>query len=246
MSAASFALDNLVALVDCNGIQADGAIVLEMEPVAEKWRAFGWETSEIDGNDMDAIVDALRGARSRNRPPEGDRAAHLAGHGACRRIETARAGAFRPGRAARMGRSRRGTGDREAELRPIRLEPARHAALGHGRGRAGRRRERRSAVRAGAGRRSAARGPTSSGSPPISANTPTSCPSATPSPTASSMSAWRSRTWSPSRPAWRAPGYIPYCTTYGVFATPARLRLHRHRLRAQRAQREDHSPDCPA
>lgn len=63
MSGASFGLDNLVALVDCNGIQADGAIVLDMEPVAAKWRAFGWETQEIDGNDMAAIVGALQAAR---------------------------------------------------------------------------------------------------------------------------------------------------------------------------------------
>jgi transketolase len=63
MSAASFRLDNLVALVDCNGIQADGKVVLDMEPVGEKWRAFGWETQEIDGNDMDAIVKALHAAR---------------------------------------------------------------------------------------------------------------------------------------------------------------------------------------
>jgi transketolase len=70
MAASSFALDGLVALVDCNGIQADGAIVLRIEPVAEKWRAFGWDTVEIDGNAMDAIVDALRGARTRNRRPK--------------------------------------------------------------------------------------------------------------------------------------------------------------------------------
>ncbi len=70
MAAGHFGLDNLVALVDCNGIQADGALVLDMEPVAEKWRAFGWETAEIDGNDMDQIVNALRGARSRTRRPK--------------------------------------------------------------------------------------------------------------------------------------------------------------------------------
>ena len=64
MSASHFGLDNLVALIDCNGIQADGPVVLDMEPVADKWRAFGWETHEIDGNDMAAVVDALRGARS--------------------------------------------------------------------------------------------------------------------------------------------------------------------------------------
>lgn len=65
MSGAHFKLDNLIALVDCNGIQADGAIVLDMEPVAEKWRAFGWETQEIDGNDLAAIVAALSAARLR-------------------------------------------------------------------------------------------------------------------------------------------------------------------------------------
>lgn len=63
MSAASFGLRNLVALVDCNGIQADGAIVVEIEPVADKWRAFGWQTVEIDGNDMEAITAALAEAR---------------------------------------------------------------------------------------------------------------------------------------------------------------------------------------
>jgi transketolase len=69
MAGASFGLDNLVALVDCNGIQADGAVVLDMEPVAEKWRAFGWETQEIDGNDMQAIVAALHAARAHGGRP---------------------------------------------------------------------------------------------------------------------------------------------------------------------------------
>lgn len=69
MAGATFRLDNLVALVDCNGIQADGKIVLDMEPVAEKWSAFGWKTQEIDGNDMSAIVDALRSARTNSGRP---------------------------------------------------------------------------------------------------------------------------------------------------------------------------------
>jgi transketolase len=63
MSASAFNLHNLVALIDCNGIQADGAIVLEIEPVAQKWIAFGWQTQEIDGNDMGAVVAALTAAR---------------------------------------------------------------------------------------------------------------------------------------------------------------------------------------
>ncbi len=64
MAGASFGLGNLVALIDCNGIQADGAVVLDMEPIADKWRAFGWATQEIDGNDIAAIVSALHQARS--------------------------------------------------------------------------------------------------------------------------------------------------------------------------------------
>jgi len=70
MSASHFRLDGLVALVDCNGIQADGPVVLDMEPVADKWLAFGWETFEIDGNDMRAVIGALADARNRNDKPK--------------------------------------------------------------------------------------------------------------------------------------------------------------------------------
>lgn len=70
MSASHFRLDGLVALIDCNGIQADGPVVLDMEPVAAKWRAFGWDVAEIDGNDMSAVVAALMLARTRNGRPK--------------------------------------------------------------------------------------------------------------------------------------------------------------------------------
>jgi transketolase len=65
MSASHFKLGNLVALVDCNGQQADGAPaqVMTVEPVEDKWRAFGWHAQRIDGNDIPAIVDALTEAR---------------------------------------------------------------------------------------------------------------------------------------------------------------------------------------
>ena len=69
MSASHFGLHGLVALIDCNGIQADGPVVLDMEPVADKWRAFGWATQEIDGNDLAAVVDALAQARDRGGRP---------------------------------------------------------------------------------------------------------------------------------------------------------------------------------
>jgi transketolase len=70
MAGGNFRLDNLVALIDCNGIQADGAIVIDIEPVADKCRAFGWDTAEIDGNSMTAIVAALHGARERDSKPK--------------------------------------------------------------------------------------------------------------------------------------------------------------------------------
>jgi transketolase len=86
MSANHFRLDGLVALVDCNGIQADGPVVLDMEPVADKWRSFGWETFEIDGNDMDAVVATLAKARQRNGKPKAIALRTLPGKGV-RRIE---------------------------------------------------------------------------------------------------------------------------------------------------------------
>jgi len=86
MSASHFRLDGLVALIDCNGIQADGPVVLDMEPVADKWTSFGWETFETDGNDMDAVVAALAGARSRNGKPKAIVLRTLPGKGV-RRIE---------------------------------------------------------------------------------------------------------------------------------------------------------------
>lgn len=87
MSAAHFGLDGLVALVDCNGIQADGPMVLDMEPVAAKWRAFGWETAEIDGNDMAAVVGALEACRLRDGRPKAIVLRTLPGKGVAR-IET--------------------------------------------------------------------------------------------------------------------------------------------------------------
>lgn len=61
MFAAHHRLGNLVAIVDRNGYQLDGSTesILELEPLAEKWRAFGWDVREIDGHDMDQVREAL-------------------------------------------------------------------------------------------------------------------------------------------------------------------------------------------
>jgi len=84
MSASHFQLDGLVALIDCNGIQADGPMVLDLEPVLDKWRAFGWQSLEIDGNDMAAVVGALAAARSRNGKPKAIVLRTLPGKGVAR------------------------------------------------------------------------------------------------------------------------------------------------------------------
>ncbi|MFC2001732.1 transketolase [Chloroflexota bacterium] len=54
-------LDNLVAIVDYNKIQSFGTVktVLDLEPLAGKWQAFGWSVREIDGHDFDQIETAL-------------------------------------------------------------------------------------------------------------------------------------------------------------------------------------------
>ena len=70
IAATTFRLDNLVAVIDCNGIQADGAIVVDIEPVADKWRAFGWDTREIDGNDLGALTAALAASRGADGRPK--------------------------------------------------------------------------------------------------------------------------------------------------------------------------------
>ena len=63
MSAAHYRLGNLVAIVDLNGMTLDGPTqeVMNIEPVAGKFEAFGWRTQELDGHDMDEIVAALDG-----------------------------------------------------------------------------------------------------------------------------------------------------------------------------------------
>src|SRR5215218_9078796 len=64
-------LDNMTAIVDVNGLQADGptAGVLRTEPVTDKWRAFGWHAVRVDGNDIDALVTAFDGLREHRGSP---------------------------------------------------------------------------------------------------------------------------------------------------------------------------------
>lgn len=71
MFAAAHRLDNLMAIVDCNELQALGTVreVLDIEPLDEKFTAFGWDVLAIDGHDHAAIAKALAGDwASRQRP----------------------------------------------------------------------------------------------------------------------------------------------------------------------------------
>jgi|YNPNPStandDraft_1061719.scaffolds.fasta_scaffold40975_2 transketolase len=54
-------LDNLIAIVDYNKIQSLGMVkeVLDLDPLAEKWKAFGWAVREVDGHDVHALIDVF-------------------------------------------------------------------------------------------------------------------------------------------------------------------------------------------
>lgn len=70
MGGATFKCDNLVALIDCNGTQADGPVTVRIEPVADKMTAFGWETLEVNGNSVEELVAALAASRTANGKPK--------------------------------------------------------------------------------------------------------------------------------------------------------------------------------
>ena len=61
MSASSYKLGNLIAVIDRNNQMMCSRTeeLMNMEPYADKWKAFGWNVIEIDGHDMNAIVDVL-------------------------------------------------------------------------------------------------------------------------------------------------------------------------------------------
>src|SRR5437016_5681601 len=65
MEAAHYKLDNLIGIVDCNRLQIDGKVsdVMNVEPLEEKYRGFGWDVVRINGHDMKQVVDALENAK---------------------------------------------------------------------------------------------------------------------------------------------------------------------------------------
>ncbi len=71
MAAANFKLDNLTAILDRNQLQQERRTedIMPLEPLADKWRAFGWNVLEIDGHDMESILGALYEARTTSGRP---------------------------------------------------------------------------------------------------------------------------------------------------------------------------------
>ncbi|OHE59333.1 MAG: transketolase [Thermodesulfovibrio sp. RBG_19FT_COMBO_42_12] len=71
MTAAHYRLDNLCAIIDNNGLQIDGhcSDVMSIEPIVNKWEAFGWHVIDINGHDMKAILNAFNEAeRVKSKP----------------------------------------------------------------------------------------------------------------------------------------------------------------------------------
>ncbi len=70
MSATQWQLDNLICIVDFNNQQADGPTrdALAVGAEAPKWEAFGWHAQEVDGNDLNALVEAFDAARALDAP----------------------------------------------------------------------------------------------------------------------------------------------------------------------------------
>jgi len=71
MTASHYRIDNLCAVVDNNGLQIDGPVkdVMNIEPVRDKWLSFGWHVIEIDGHNMQDILNALdEAAETKGKP----------------------------------------------------------------------------------------------------------------------------------------------------------------------------------
>lgn len=71
MAASNYKLDNLVAMIDRNGLQISDTTenVMKLESLDERWKAFGWEVHDVDGNDIEAIVNCLESLDFSNGKP---------------------------------------------------------------------------------------------------------------------------------------------------------------------------------
>ncbi len=70
MAASHYELDRLTVIVDRNGVQNDGYVIdiMRQEPLADKWRAFGFEVQEVDGHDVHAVIGAIEKTKNASGP----------------------------------------------------------------------------------------------------------------------------------------------------------------------------------
>lgn len=70
MAAAHHQLKNLTAIIDCNGVQINGWTndIMCVEPLADKWRSFGWRVVDCDGHNMRSVLTALHTAAAMRHP----------------------------------------------------------------------------------------------------------------------------------------------------------------------------------
>lgn len=72
MSAGHYELDNLVAIIDRNTLQISGKTekVMSLEPMRERWEAFGWEVFDVDGNDIKSLIETIENFDKQNKKPK--------------------------------------------------------------------------------------------------------------------------------------------------------------------------------
>lgn len=72
MSASHYKLDNLVAIIDRNTLQISGKTenVMSLEPLNERWQAFGWEVFDVEGNDIKSLIDTFESLDKKNGKPK--------------------------------------------------------------------------------------------------------------------------------------------------------------------------------
>ncbi|WP_407282811.1 transketolase [Methanolobus sp. WCC1] len=62
MFSSHYKLNNLIAIIDCNGLQSDGSVeeVMSLSNLGEKWSSFGWDVINVDGHDISALTDVFK------------------------------------------------------------------------------------------------------------------------------------------------------------------------------------------
>ena len=71
MAAAHYKLDKIIAFLDYNGLQTDGFVrdIMNIEPLEDKWRSFGWHVQRVNGHDVKQIISAIDVAKRTEDPP---------------------------------------------------------------------------------------------------------------------------------------------------------------------------------